>query len=277
MPDPDGPTSPKVSPRSTSSVTPFRISTGPALPANVSRAPFSAITTSAIPAPLFAFLSYGPFRALRNVTIAFILLLTALLSPAAAQTLTIVALGDSLTAGYGLPPEQGFVPQLKAWLTAHGADVAVANAGVSGDTTAGGVSRLEWTLASGGDAMILNLGGNDLLRGIDPAEALSNLDKILAAAQARHLPVLLVGLKSSGNFGPDYKAAFDAIYPALAAKYKTLLFPDYFAPLKTTSDDPAALTQYLQADGIHPNAQGVTMIVNVMGPMVLQLLTAVQK
>ena len=125
--------------------------------------------------------------------------------------------------------------------------------------------------------MILNLGGNDLLRGLDPAQAQSNLDKILAAAQAKHLPVLLVGLKSSGNYGPDYKAAFDAIYPALATKYKTLLFPDYFAPLKQKSDDPAALTAYLQPDGIHPNAQGVSMIVAAMGPTVLQLLTEVKK
>jgi acyl-CoA thioesterase-1 len=230
-----------------------------------------------MPAPLFAFLSYGPFRALRNVTIAFILLLGALLTPATAQTPTIVALGDSLTAGYGLAPEQGFVPQLKAWLAAHGSDVAIANAGVSGDTTAGGVARLDWTLSSGGDALIVNLGGNDLLRGLPPAQAQANLDKILAAAQAKHLPVLLVGLKSSGNYGPDYKAAFDAIYPALAAKYKTLLFPDYFAPLKTTSDDPAALTQFLQGDGIHPNAQGVAAVVAAMGPMVLQLLSEVPK
>ncbi len=230
-----------------------------------------------MPAPLLPFLSYGPLRALRNVTIAFILLLSALMTPATAATLTIVALGDSLTAGYGLPPEQGFVPQLTAWLAAHGAAVTVANAGVSGDTTAGGVSRLDWTLAPGADAMILNLGGNDLLRGIDPTEAQGNLDKILAAAAQRKLPVLLVGLKSSGNYGPDYKAAFDAIYPALAAKYQTLLFPDYFAPLKTTSADPAALTRYLQADGIHPNAQGVTTIVGAMGPLVLQLLTEVPK
>ena len=173
-------------------------------------------------APLVSFLSYGSFRALRNVTIALILLLAAFLTPATAAPVTIVALGDSLTAGYGLAPEQGFVPQLKAWLAAQGQDVAIANAGVSGDTTAGGVARLDWTLSGGADAMIVNLGGNDLLRGIDPAEAQANLDKILAAAQARHLPVLLIGLKSSGNFGPDYKAAFDAIYPALSAKYDRL-------------------------------------------------------
>ncbi len=222
-----------------------------------------------------SFLSYGPVGALRNVTFAFIVLVGTMLTVATAGPLTIVALGDSLTAGYGLPPEQGFVPQMKAWLATHGAEVAIANAGVSGDTTAGGVGRLDWTLASGGDAMILNLGGNDLLRGIDPGAAQGNLDTILAAARAKRLPVLLVGLKSSGNYGPDYKAAFDAIYPALAAKYQVLLFPDYFAPLKKDSADPAALTQYLQPDGIHPNAQGVAMIVAEMGPIVLDLLKQV--
>ena len=222
-------------------------------------------------------LTYGPFRALRNLTITCLLTLFAMTAPLSAKTPTIVALGDSLTAGYGLPPDQGFVSQLKAWLMAQGQEVAIANAGVSGDTTAGGVSRLDWALSPGADAMILNLGGNDLLRGIDPTEAQGNLDKILDAAQAKHLPVLLVGLKSSGNYGPDYKQAFDAIYPALAAKYHVLLFPDYFAPLKTSSDDPAALSEYLQADGIHPNAQGVGKIVVALGPVVLQLLSEVKK
>ena len=212
---------------------------------------------------------------MRNVTIAFLVLLAALCGPVLAAKLSIVALGDSLTAGYGLAPEDGFVPQLKAWLAAHGADVAIANAGVSGDTTAGGAARLDWTLAGGADVMILNLGGNDLLRGLDPAGSQANLDQILAAAQQRNLPVLLVGLKSSGNFGPDYKRAFDAIYPMLATKYRTLLFPDYFAPLKKDSSDPAALTAWLQPDGIHPNAQGVAKVVEAIGPIVLQLLTQV--
>ncbi|MEO6298950.1 MAG: arylesterase [Paracoccaceae bacterium] len=204
-------------------------------------------------------------------------MLPAFCGPVDAGKLTIVALGDSLTAGYGLAFGTGFVPQMQAWLVAHGADVKIANAGVSGDTTAGGVARLDWALAPGADAMIVNLGGNDLLRGLDPAQAQANLDKILAVAQAKNLPVLLVGLKSSGNFGPDYKAAFDAIYPTLSAKYKTLLFPDYFAPLKQNSDDPAALTAYLQGDGIHPNVQGVALVVDAMGPLVLQLLTEVKK
>ena len=134
------------------------------------------------------YLTYGAGARLRNLTLACVLLA----SPATA-TVTLVAFGDSLTEGYGLAPEDGFVPQLQTWLTAAGQDVTVVNAGVSGDTTAGGVARLDWTLAGGADVMILNLGGNDLLRGLDPAGSQANLDKILAAAQQQHLPVLLVG------------------------------------------------------------------------------------
>jgi acyl-CoA thioesterase I len=211
---------------------------------------------------------------LRNVTIAFLLALLAAVTPAYATKITLLALGDSLTAGYGLPPEQGFVPQLQSWLTAQGQDVDVVNAGVSGDTTAGGLARLDWSLTPEVQVMIVNLGGNDLLRGLDPAEALGNLDKILATAQTKHLPVLLVGLKALNNYGPDYKAKFDAIYPALASKYQALFFEDYFAPLKTTD---AELAANLQPDGIHPNAQGVQKIVAVMGPTVLKLLDEVQK
>lgn len=190
------------------------------------------------------------------------------------ETLTLVALGDSLTAGYGLPPEQGFAPVLNGWLVAHGLDVSVANAGVSGDTTAGGLARLDWSLTPDTDALIVNLGGNDLLRGLDPSQAKANLDKIIATAQSRNLPVLLVGLKALNNYGPDYKSAFDAIYPALATQYGTLLIEDYFAPLKTSD---AELAAHLQPDGIHPNAAGVVKIVEAMGPQVLKLLDEVGK
>jgi len=186
-----------------------------------------------------------------------------------------VALGDSLTAGYGLPPDQGFVPQLSAWLAAHGAAVTLQNAGVSGDTTAGGLARLEWTLGGGAQAMILNLGGNDLLRGTDPAETRRNLDAILATTTARHLPVLLVGLDAAGNYGADFQGAFNAIYPDLAVQYDTLLYPDFFAALKARAGDPGAAAQYLQPDGIHPNAQGVALIVEAIGPSVLQLVAQV--
>lgn len=192
--------------------------------------------------------------------------------PAAAETKTLLALGDSLTQGYGLPVEEGFVPQLQAWLQAQGADVTVVNAGVSGDTTSGGVSRLDWSLTPEVDAMIVNLGGNDLLRGIDPATSRANLDRILATAKARDLPVLLVGLRAPGNYGPDFKAAFDAMYPELAAEYGVDLEMDFFAPLMAEGTQVA---EVMQPDGIHPSATGVARIVAGMGPKVLALLARV--
>jgi acyl-CoA thioesterase I len=187
-----------------------------------------------------------------------------------AEVPKLLALGDSLTAGYGLLPEDGFVPQLSAWLAAHGTPATVVNAGVSGDTTAGGAARLEWSLAEGADAMIVNLGGNDMLRGLAPAQARANLTQIMEVAQAKGLPVLLVGLLAPSNYGAEYKVEFDAIYPALAAQYGALLLPLYFAPIATPQGglDPA----FMQADGIHPNRAGVARIVDAMGPKVQALL-----
>lgn len=195
-------------------------------------------------------------------------------SAAHAETLRIVALGDSLTQGYGLPPADGFVPQLERWLRAKGADVTVANAGVSGDTTAGGLSRLDWSLEPGTDALIVNLGGNDMLRGLDPAVTRANLDAILAGAGTRGIPVLLVGLRAPGNYGPDYKAAFDAIFPDLAAKHGAIPTDNYFLPLIDQSTRLLA-DDLMQPDGIHPNARGVAVAVDALGPKVLELLARV--
>ena len=186
----------------------------------------------------------------------------------------MVALGDSLTQGYGLPPADGFVPQLQNWLDQKGADVTVINAGVSGDTTAGGLSRLDWTLTPEVDAMIVNLGGNDLLRGIDPASSRANLEAILQTAQARGLPVMLVGLRAPGNYGPDFKAAFDAMYPDLATKYGAVSTDNFFIPLIDQATKRLS-TDYMQPDGLHPNARGVTLLVNGLGPKVLELLAKV--
>jgi acyl-CoA thioesterase I len=222
-------------------------------------------------APQFTLaLGYGALRTIRNLTFA-----CALTTPALAEPVTVVALGDSLTAGYGLPQEEGFVPQLQAWLTAQGQDVVVVNAGVSGDTTAGGLARLDWSLTPQVDAMIVTLGGNDLLRGIDPAASRANLDAVLKGAQTRQLPVLLVAMSAPGNYGPEYKRDFDAIYPELAAEYGTLLAPGFFAPLLQEGADPAGLAQYLQPDGLHPNKDGVAKIVAGLGPQVLELLAKV--
>lgn len=189
---------------------------------------------------------------------------------AAAEPVTLLALGDSLTQGFGLVAEDGFVAQLENWLREAGATVEIINAGVSGDTTAGGAARVEWSLTPDVEAMIVALGGNDMLRGLDPGEARRNLGTILDVATARDLPVLLVGMKAPGNYGPEYKTAFDAIYPDLAAAYDADLFPDFFAGLGDA--DFAALQPFFQADGIHPNAQGVARIVEAMGPAVLQLI-----
>ena len=194
----------------------------------------------------------------------------------AAEPAQVVALGDSLTAGYGLAEGEGFVPQLQAWLAANGSDAVVVNAGVSGDTTAGGLSRLDWALAPEADALIVTLGGNDMLRGLPPAEARANLDAILTKAQAKGLPVLLVGMQAPGNWGPEYKAAFDAIYPDLAAAHHVLLADSFFGPLLNGTSDPAALAPWMQADGIHPNAEGVKVIVAGLGPKVLELVGQVK-
>lgn len=188
--------------------------------------------------------------------------------------MTIAALGDSLTQGYGLMEQDGFVPQLQAWLTAHGADVQVVNAGVSGDTTAGGLSRVAWTLTPEVDALIVALGGNDLLRGIPPEVSRANIDGILTAADEAGVEVLLVGMQAPTNYGPDYKAAFDAIYPDMAAAHDDALFPSFFEGLLTQGDLQSARAQYMQADGIHPNPEGVALIVEAMGPAVLELIAA---
>lgn len=198
---------------------------------------------------------------------------------AQADEVVIAALGDSLTQGYGLPAEDGFVPQLQRWLTAAGADVRLINAGVSGDTTAGGLSRVDWTLTPDVDGMIVALGGNDLLRGLNPEQARDNIDGILQAADAAEVEVLLVGMQAPGNFGAEYKTQFDAIYPELAQEYETLLLDNFFAGLVEGDAplDPVALRNFFQPDGIHPNADGVAKIVARVGPEVLTLVEQIEK
>ena len=194
--------------------------------------------------------------------------------PAIAEPVTLLALGDSLTQGYGLPADQGFVPQLEGWLTAHGAEVTVINGGVSGDTSAGGASRIGWALDPAVDAVMVTLGGNDLLRGIDPAETRANLDAILGTVQDKGLPVLLVGMTALGNYGASYADAFNAIYPDLAAARSVPLFADFFAGLEAMGDWQTVLPAYFQPDGVHPNAEGVALIVDAIGPVVLDLIQA---
>ena len=176
----------------------------------------------------------------------------------------IVALGDSLTAGYGLPQEHGFVAQLQAKLDGSRLDAVVIDAGVSGDTTAGGLSRLDWALDGGADAVIIELGANDALRGVDPASSRANLDAIIDELVGRDIEVLLVGMLAPRNLGNEYAAAFDSMYWDLARKYDILFYPFF---LEGVAMDPSLN----QDDGIHPNKEGVAVIVNSMWDEVLIL------
>ncbi|WP_246058893.1 arylesterase [Shimia litoralis] len=189
-----------------------------------------------------------------------------------AEQTTIVAFGDSLTQGYGLIEQEGFVPQMRGWLAAQGADVKVINAGVSGDTTAGGLARAAWTFTDDIDGMILCLGGNDVLRGLDPAVSRANLTGILEEARQRDIKVLLVGMQAPNNYGAEYKQTFDSMYPALAKDFDTLFAESFLGGLG--EDDPAKLQGLMQADGIHPNKAGVAKIVAALGPDVLALISA---
>ncbi|WP_380056787.1 arylesterase [Falsihalocynthiibacter sp. SS001] len=194
-----------------------------------------------------------------------------LASTAKSETVVIAALGDSITNGYGLAPEDGLIGQLQTWMDEQGHDVRLINAGVSGDTTAGGRARIEWTLTPEVDAVIVELGGNDMMRGIAPSDSRKNLDETLAIIQSRDLPTLLVGLPAASNFGADYKAEFDGMYPSLAEQYQALLYPDLFASVRDTITDPTALKTYMQDDAIHPNAKGVAEIVKDIAPLVVEL------
>lgn len=195
---------------------------------------------------------------------------------AAAEPLRLVALGDSLTQGYGLQPEDGLVAQLQAWLAARGHDVIVINAGVSGDTTAGGLARLDWTLGDAPDAMIVALGGNDLLRGIDPAASRANLSAILARLAAEGVPVLLAGLNAPGNYGPEFQAAFAAMYPELARDHGALWLADLLGPITERHLAGTPILELMQGDGIHPNPAGVALVIEALGPAVEELLTRVE-
>ena len=213
----------------------------------------------------------GQYGGWRHIGKALVLVLLSAV-PLRAQDLALLAFGDSLTHGYGLIEQEGFVPQMRGWLAQQGVSLRLVNGGVSGDTTAGGAARIEWSLTEDIDAMILALGANDMLRGIDPATSRDNLARILAAAQARDLPVLLVGFEASNNFGPDYKAAFDGMYPELAAQYDVLFVPNFFGAFADVPLDQ--IGSVMQPDGMHPNGAGVALIVAELGPSVLELVAA---
>ncbi|MCB4769964.1 arylesterase [Ancylobacter sp. Lp-2] len=174
---------------------------------------------------------------------------------ARAEPVRLVALGDSLTAGYGLPAADAFPVKLQAALKARGHDVVIDNAGVSGDTASAGAARLDWSVPDGTQGVILELGANDALRGIDPAVTEKALDAALAGLKQRGIPVLVAGMLAPPNMGADYKARFDALYPTLAAKYGAPLYPFF---LDGVAGQGATLNQ---ADGMHPTAAGVDVMV----------------
>lgn len=199
-------------------------------------------------------------------------LLLAAMVPAGAQQarpIAIVALGDSLTAGYQLPPGDAFPVKLQAALRAKGLNVTVENAGVSGDTSTGGLERLDWAVGDGVDAVIVELGANDALRGIDPAVTRRNIDEILTRLKARGIAVLLSGMLAPPNMGPQFAAAFNPIFPELAARHG-VLFDAFFL------EGVAADASLNLADGMHPNARGVDAIVARILPRVEELVAQVR-
>ena len=176
-----------------------------------------------------------------------------------ARTLQVVAFGDSLSAGYQLPEDAGFPAQLERALRADGFDVAVANAGVSGDTASGGLDRVDWSVPDGTDLVIVELGANDMLRGIDPALTRTALDGILARLKQRAINVLLAGMYAAPNLGADYAGRFAAIYPGLAKRYGVPLYPFFLAGIIGKPD-------LHLPDGLHPNREGVAIIVKSILP-----------
>ena len=202
-----------------------------------------------------------PYGILICVVNAWILFVT----PALSETKTILVIGDSLTAGYGLAKTDSFPAQMERSLSKLGRDLRIINSGVSGDTSAGGRARLAWALAEKPDAVILELGANDGLRGLDPSKTEANLGAMIREIAKRKIPILLTGMRAPPNLGPEYEAEFNGLYRRLARRHKILLYPFFLEGI-------AAIPSLNQADAIHPNAEGVAEIVNRIRPMILKLI-----
>ena len=194
----------------------------------------------------------------------------ALPATAAERPVRIVALGDSLTSGYGLAADAAFPARLEAALNAKGLAVAIANAGVSGDTASGGLARLDWSVPEGTEAVILELGANDMLRGVDPKLTRKALEEIVRRLKARRIEVLLAGMRAAPNLGPDYGRAFESIYSDLAKTHDLLLYPFFL-------DGIAAEARFNQRDGLHPSAAGIDKIVAGILPKVEELVARVRQ
>jgi acyl-CoA thioesterase-1 len=232
--------------------------------------------------PIIAFKGYGPLASLFKRSILFIFILPLFCGSLQAATarkthpapkappaeFTVLAMGDSLTAGFGLSPKKAFPYQLQIRLRKQGLNVDVKNAGVSGDTTSGGLSRLAWLVEGADpkpDLVILEFGANDALRGIDPSITRANLDSMLGYLTAKKLKVLFVGMKAPPNMGKEFAADFNAIYPDLAQKYRVAFDPFFL-------DGVAGKPVLNQKDGMHPNADGVMTVINRLAPKVTSLL-----
>lgn len=209
------------------------------------------------------------FKRLNAAGLVLFVTLCGAISSVRAETFTIVGFGDSLMAGFGLGPGDGFTDKLQAALRAKGHDVTVANAGVSGDTSSGGLARLDWSVPDGTRLVILELGANDMLRGVSPSITEKNLDDMLAKLKARKIAVLLAGMRAAPNLGADYQNAFDAIYPKLAAKYDVPLYPFFL-------DGVAGQSGLQLEDGLHPNPKGVAAMVERIMPAVEKAIAAVE-
>ena len=190
-------------------------------------------------------------------------------APASERTVKIVALGDSLSAGFQLAASAAFPAQLENALRAKGLKVEIANAGVSGDTASGGLARLDWSVPDGTDAVIVELGANDMLRGVDPKVTRAALDQILARLKQRGIEVLLCGMRAAPNYGPDYEQAFNAIYQELALAHGVVFYPFFL-------DGVAAEAKLNQRDGLHPTAEGIGTIVTRITPKVEELVSRVR-
>lgn len=207
------------------------------------------------------------FKRLIRASLALLLLIVAGNPSLAAEEMVVVAFGDSLTAGYGLDHADVFPVRLEQALRARGLAVRVVNAGVSGDTTAGGLARLDWSLTGTPSLVIVQLGGNDALRGVEPAETRQNLDAILAKITARGIKVIVAGMYAPPNMGDAYAAEFNAMYPELAQAHGAALYPFFL-------EGVAAKQELNQFDGIHPNRRGVDIIVDRFAPLIAQTLSA---
>ena len=184
----------------------------------------------------------------------------------------VFILGDSLTHGFGLPMEEGLVNQLTNWFSGAGLEVTFINGGVSGDTTAGGLERLSWSLTGDVSALVVALGSNDVLRGFPPETTKENLSAIIEISESNKIPVLLIGTYAPGNYGEQYKLDFDAIFTDLVEEKNVAYIDSYLKPMLDDVKNGKDVSYLLQADGLHPNPAGVKVIVEYISPQILRFL-----